>query len=103
MEKLYTIKPLFSKTLPILAAMCLCLYFSYHTYYGERSQSRMAELKVELELKKGEAEELARIKTMLEKKAALLRPATLSRDMLEEQVQYMLGFSAENDVFVVGN
>ncbi|MGH1455442.1 MAG: FtsB family cell division protein [Alphaproteobacteria bacterium] len=81
----------------------MCLYFSYHTYYGERSQVHLDDLSIKLDLKKTEAQELSLVRTSLEKKVAMLRPASLSKDMLDEQARFMLGFSSSDDILIIGN
>ncbi len=81
----------------------MCLYFSYHTYYGERSQSRFNELSVSMEDKAVELELLMAQRLALEEKVSLLRPQTLSTDMVEQQARFMLGFVDSNEKVVIGN
>ena len=90
-------------SLPMYAGICLCLYFSYHTYYGERSQARLYALSVSLEQKTSALQKLEKDGSMLEERVSMLRPQTLSRDLVEQQARYMLGFTETNETVIVDN
>lgn len=92
-----------SHSLPLVAGICLCFYFSYHTYFGERSVSKLRELH-NIEMLQGESlSSLKAEKAMLEAKVSLLRPETLSRDMVEQQAQFILGYASDDTIVVLGN
>ena len=103
MERIRHIRKSIAQGLPLFAGVCLCLYFSYHTYYGERSQYRFNELSVSMEQKKTELSVLKQERSELEEKVSLLRPQTLSKDMVEQQAHFMLGFTSANAQIVMGN
>jgi len=80
--------------------MCAVVYFGYHAIQGDRGLLTMLKLDnriaaMEVELDESKAEELA-----LERRVSLLRPASLDRDMLEEQVRLVLNYTHPDDVVI---
>lgn len=103
MERIRHIRKSLARSLPLFAGICLCLYFSYHTYYGERSQSRLNELSASMEEKAVELDALKVQRAALEEKVSLLRPHTLSKDMVDQQARFMLGFTESGEKVVIDN
>ncbi len=56
-----------------------------------------------MEDKAVELELLMAQRLALEEKVSLLRPQTLSTDMVEQQARFMLGFVDSNEKVVIGN
>ncbi len=80
--------------------MCAVVYFGYHAIQGDRGLLTMINLDnriatVEAQLATSQAEQDA-----LELRVSLMRPASLDRDMLEEQVRLVLNYTHPNDVVV---
>ncbi len=48
-------------------------------------------------------EGLDRQHVALNKKVSMMRPGTLSTDMVEEQARYILGYNADQDIVVFDN
>jgi cell division protein FtsB len=86
--------------LPGLVGMCAVVYFGYHAIQGDRGLLTMIKLQnriaaVEAKLAATTAEEDA-----LERRVSLMRPASLDRDMLEEQVRLVLNYTHPDDVVI---
>jgi len=86
--------------LPGLIGMCAVVYFGYHEIQGDRGLLTMIKLQnriasVEAKLAATTAEEDA-----LERRVSLMRPASLDRDMLEEQVRLVLNYTHPDDVVI---
>lgn len=83
--------------------VCLCFYFSYHLVLGERSIRRLQEVNQSLQEKSRSYDALAVEKQALEKKVVMLRPGSINRDLLEERVQFVLGYHHKDDVFIINH
>ncbi|MBI1301179.1 MAG: hypothetical protein GC137_05905 [Alphaproteobacteria bacterium] len=101
METLGHIKYKCRKNLPIFIGLFLCLYFSYHTLSGSRSYSRLLELEQSLDLKAVHLDKLTIQRSHLEEKVSMMRTATLSSDMLDEQTRFMLGYNSDNEYVII--
>lgn len=91
------------KNLPIIAGLCLCLYFSYHTVSGKRSYSHLTTLKETHAQKIVALEHLTSKKASLETKVQMMRPDSLSVDLVEEQARNILGYTKGNELIIVSN
>ena len=101
MERLRDIHSTFRKHLFLLAGICLCIYFSYHTFSGHRSYSRLSHLTELSEQKKSTLEDLKQERAALEDRVVMMRTSSLSADMLEEQARFILGYQYENEYSVL--
>ena len=75
----------------------LLLYFIFHSIYGKRGFIAYFETKTELVERKQELELLRAERLEIENKAKLLRPDSLDRDMLDEKIRNILGFSSPKE------
>ena len=80
--------------------MCAVVYFGYHAIQGDRGlltlitlDNRVASVSHQVEVVKGE-------QMVLAQRVSLMRPASLDRDMLEEQVRLVLNYTHPNDVVI---
>ncbi len=103
MEKLCTAKSIIKTNIPIFIGACLCIYFSYHIYYGERSLSRLSEIQKEIDSQARDLDVVLKDRAELSYRVSLLRPKSISKDILDEQARILLGYSMENDIVIVGN
>ena len=103
MNVLVDIKTTLFRNLPILAGICLCLYFSYHTISGDRSYSQLVQLEQSLKVTSMTLAELKTQHTRLEDQVSMMRPETLSSDLLEERIRVTLGYGQANEFVVIGN
>lgn len=103
MKTLTDIRLALKRNLPILAGLCLCLYFSYHIVTGERSYSELSRLNTMAHLKEAQLNQLHSEKQALEKKVGMMRSESASADMMEEQMRYILGYKRQGEVLLLGN
>ena len=101
METLNDIRITFRKNLFLLAGICLCLYFSYHTFSGHRSYSRLSELSYASQEKISHLALLNQEREALEEKVTMMRTSSLSADMVEEQARFVLGYQYEDEYSVL--
>jgi len=78
--------------------LCLASYIGWHIYEGPRSFANRDALDrriVALEVKR---DEIAARRIAFEKKVALLRPASIDPDLLDELSRSTLGYGARGDI-----
>ncbi|MBT5433051.1 MAG: septum formation initiator family protein [Rhodospirillaceae bacterium] len=87
--------------MPVLIGMCAVVYFGYHAIQGEHGvmtllslERRIAQAEIEYASAKVEEERLTH-------HVALLRPQSLDRDMLDEQVRLILNLAHPDDFVVL--
>lgn len=103
MNTLRDIRLTFHRKIPLFAGLCLCLYFSYHTVSGQRSYTRLSTL-TSVSLEKQETLDVLRQeKGRVQESVVRMRPASLSADMLEERVRFVLGYKHRDEVIVLGH
>ena len=85
----------------MLIGICLCAYFSYHTIFGRYSYPQYITLRPVAESKAGELDSLRAKTTLMERKVTMMRPATLSPDLLEEQIRYILGYNKSDEIVIL--
>ncbi len=89
------------ENLVFLIGLCLCLYFVYHAIQGNRSFLRMLSLNSQIEKTTAEHETLAAERAKLEAKVVMMRPGSLSKDMLEERARAVLGYQRPDEMQVL--
>ncbi|MBC6439401.1 MAG: septum formation initiator family protein [Rhodospirillales bacterium] len=87
--------------MPVVLGMCVVVYFGYHAIQGQHGvimllshERRIAQAEVELAAAKAEEERLAH-------HVALLRPQSLDRDMLDEQVRLVLNLAHPDEIVIL--
>tara|TARA_R110001592_G_scaffold16881_5_gene71451 strand:- start:10874 stop:11185 length:312 start_codon:yes stop_codon:yes gene_type:complete len=89
------------KNLPLMVGLCLCAYFSYHMVFGKYGYMRLNNLQPIAQAKEKQLGALITKSTNLENKVSLLRPNTLSPDLLEEQVRLILGYNNQDEMILL--
>lgn len=87
----------------LVAGAFLSLYFSYHMFYGVRSFSSLEQLENVVAVKQETLDSIRVEREGLEARVKTMRPDSLSRDMLEEQVRLTLAYKKADEVVVIGN
>lgn len=87
----------------LITGVLLSVYFSYHLAYGVRSFSSLENLESMVVIKQKSLDSVQQQREKLEARVTLMRPETLSSDMLEEQVRYTLAFQKPDEKVIVGN
>lgn len=103
MRTLVDIRIHLRRNLPLLVGLSLFLYFSYHGVFGERSYARLSTLENTLHIKSMQLAALDARRGDLEGRVMLMRPDTLSADMVDEQVRQILGYQSEDELALLGN
>jgi len=80
--------------------MCAVVYFGYHAIQGDRGLLTMIKLENRIAAVKAELAATKADEDALERRVSLMRPASLDRDMLEEQVRLVLNYTHPGDVVI---
>jgi cell division protein FtsB len=83
--------------------LCLVLvgYFAYHLVNGERGFIALLQLDQQIQEAKANAAILAKERTEVESRVALMRPDQLDPDMLEERTRLMLSVGHPDEVVIL--
>lgn len=73
------------------------LYFLFHTIYGDRGIFSYVKLQQDKLQKEKQLEELTKQKNDLEHKVNLLKPETIDKDFLEEEVRVKLDYASPKE------
>ena len=103
MNKLAQHKYLIRQNIIILIGISLCIYFAYHAIQGERSILRLHALNTQIETMSLKETEIQNQRVTLEKKVRMLRPSSISKDLLEERVRIVLGYKYNDELTVLSN
>lgn len=96
-ERRYTVR----QNLLTVVGLCLAVYFCYHLIAGQRSYLRLAYLEHQISQETKAQETLLAQRTALEKKVVMMRPGSINRDLLEEQVRASLGYRYTNETDII--
>lgn len=80
-----------------IATLLMLIYFIFHSIYGSRGIIAYFQLKNELQKSHLQLDELKAHRLENENRTKLLRPESLDRDMLDQQIRKVLGFSKQNE------
>lgn len=81
----------------------MSVYFTYHAVYGDRSFEKLASLEAQLRDRQVVLAEVKAKRESLERDVKMLRPDTLSLDLLEERARYVLGYKNSDEYVVLRN
>lgn len=87
----------------LAAGLFLTVYFSYHIAYGARSYTQLRSLTAEVGAREQELFEVRSDREMLESRVRMMRPGSLSRDLLEERARVILGYKRSDEFLLLGN
>lgn len=75
-----------------IIGICLCVYFAYHLMAGQRSWLRLVSLDRQISQVQQDYQDRLAQREYLEQRVVMMRPGSISRDLLEEQARTTLGF-----------
>lgn len=84
----------------MLVGVCLCFYFSYHVFQGNRGFVRLLMLRSEVSTLSHDYEEARAQRQAIEQKVIAMRPGSVSRDLLEERVRIVLGYRHPDEIAI---
>ncbi len=87
--------------MPLFIGLCLCAYFSYHAMFGKYGYIQIQNLAPIAAAKEMQLKALTDKSSNLEVKVSLLRPDSLSVDILEEQIRLILGYSYDDEIVII--
>ena len=93
----------FRKNMPLLVCLCFVIYFSSHIVLGKYGYAQLSYLNPISVAKAVELESLKVQSKSLEERVTLLRPDTLSTDLLEEQIRFILGYNKNGEIALIAN
>ena len=76
-------------------------YFSWAGYMGPRSYVHEQQIARQVAQVQAELKSVQQLKNAKDARVALLRPATIDPDMLDEMARKQLGFAFKSDLIVV--
>lgn len=85
-----------------LLGLTLIGYFGYHLVEGERGLLAWLHLTQRIKLAEAQLADLDAEKARLDRRAGLLRPDHLDRDMLDERVRATLNLAAPDEIVIMG-
>ena len=91
------------KNFPFFIGVCLCMYFSYHMVSGERSYARLSQLDISYKSQEMVLSGFVRERSDLEVTVSMMRPSSLSSDVLEENARFILGYQMNDEISLLGN
>ena len=103
MKKIVDNKELIKKNMLLVAGLFLAFYFSYHVISGSRSYSQYMSLKAQVQQKQHELDVATSERELMESRVRLMRPGTLSEDLLEERARELLGLKYPEELIIVSN
>ncbi len=77
------------------------LYFIFHLLQGERGYIKLQELELKQISIEKQYEQVHKERLILEQRVNLLNAQSLNKDMLDEQVRRVLGYTNEKDIIVL--
>ena len=97
MKRLFSHHGIIRHNLLSLIGVSLCLYFSYHLLQGDRSALRLMGLNSSIATLSQDYYAARINRVEIEEKVLMMRPGSLNKDLLEERVRFVLGYTHEND------
>ena len=84
-----------------LIGTALLAYFAYHSIQGDRGLLAWVSLSQELETAKEKLSHLRNSREDIEDRVQGLRPQSINRDLLEQQVRTYLGYTHPDELIVI--
>lgn len=101
MKRLIDRRYLVRQNLVLVIGVCLSVYFAYHLVAGERSILRLVSLDRQVAAGQIALSDLTAQREALEKRVVMMRPGSIDRDLLEERVRVMLGYTDANERILI--
>lgn len=86
--------------LMFIIGLLLCAYFSYHIMHGNRSLAKLHSLEIKITSAQAQASDLEAEQEVLKQKVTMMRPQTLDKDLLEERIRVVLGYTQNDDLVI---
>ena len=103
MKRIIANRHYLKKNMVAIIALSLSLYFAYHLVAGPRGYFKLKELEYQISQSSERLDAAQSERSNIEKKVVLMRPGTMCRDLLEERVRYVLGYSTKEEYLLLHN
>jgi len=103
MNKLYSHRYILKNNLFVFIGVCLCLYFSFHAFQGDRGALALVSTNSQIETLSSQSDKLKAERQALEQKVSMMRPGSVDRDLLEERVRATLGYKYDDEYAVLSH
>jgi cell division protein FtsB len=103
MKTLFSYRHAIRENLLPFLGLCICLYFSYHALYGNRSLIKWLDLNYQTATLSQIHDDLVSERDVLDKKVSMMRPGSLDQDLLEERVRLILGYKHPDELVIMRN
>jgi cell division protein FtsB len=89
------------KAIAPFMALCVVGYFIYHSIQGDRGILAWVQLQEHLTQSLIELNGIIKDRQNLEEKVQALRPESLNRDLLDQQVRLNLGYTHSDEIIIL--
>jgi len=103
MRKLIEHRYLLRQNMLGIIAISLTIYFSYHLLAGPRGYLELKQLEYQVEQASANLIDLQQDRADIEKKVVMMRPGSIDRDLLEERVKHILGYTSKEEYILLLN
>lgn len=103
MNKLYAHRAFFRENIFALIGLCMFAYFSYHAVAGNRSVVRLYLAERQIETLSQMEADLRQDEAEWNRKVTMMRPGSVDKDLLDEQVRKVLGYRSPGEYAVLSN
>jgi len=84
-----------------IVTFAVFIYFLFYLLHGDRGYVSYQEIQSELRSTNARLQAVQEERSALSRRVKLMRPDTLARDMLEQQVRSVLGYSDPGEVIIL--
>jgi len=92
MKELFKQRGILRNKLFLMLGVCLCAYFVYHSVQGDRSILSLVSLEKQIEQNEQQLASLQDQSSAIQTRVNMMRPGSINKDLLEEQVRRTLGY-----------
>lgn len=85
------------KNLMMIIGVCLSFYFCYHLMTGPRSYGTLQELESRISIVEKDLQIIQKQRENLAFKVSMMRPGSIDKDLAEEQIRKILGYTYEHE------
>lgn len=103
MKELFKQRGILRNKLFLMLGVCLCVYFAYHSIQGERSIMNLVSLESQIEQSEQKLAALQERSGVIQARVNMMRPGSINKDLLEEQVRRTLGYKHPDEWVVRSN
>ena len=89
------------KAIAPFMALAVMGYFTYHSIQGDRGILAWVQIQERFNTAQTQLKDIIKTRQELEEKVQALRPESINRDLLDQQVRLQLGYSHPDEVVIL--